>query len=491
MTDIEKRLLNLLNKNGKGFYTITWFTGEKQSYISESVQNVTGFTSTELSKELGGLNNIICEQDRLLVKKALSELFSSSFNSKEITFRIVTKENKIKNIHQIIFVERNSLGKVIVVETINTDFTIETGDSEAINQEYKKLLDLNNAKDKFISIVSHDLRAPFTSLLGFSEILISEKDLPEDEKQEYLGYINNAAQSQLQLVNHLLDWSRLQTGRLVVEPHRLNVKALVANAASLLTGTAIRKSVSIFQSIDEELFIHADERLITQVVCNLLSNAIKFTPTGKSITIRAEKFKTGYIEFVIKDEGVGISDADQSKIFKIDEKFSSNGTEGEKGSGLGLILVKDIIEKHNGEIWFYSRQEVGTEFHFTLPEAKNVVLIVEDDSGMLSLYKKIISKAFEDCEIIEANNGYEALRVILNKLPSLVITDHEMPLMSGVQLIEAIRKKEGKRAVPIIVISAKFNDVIRQKYTELGVNKLIPKPIEGKQLVDLIYQSVN
>jgi len=293
------------------------------------------------------------------------------------------------------------------------------------------------------------------------------------------------------LVNHLLDWSRLQTGRLIIEPHRMNVKSLVANAASLLTGTAIRKNVSIYQAIDEDLFIHADERLITQVVCNLLGNAIKFTPTGKSITISADKFKTGYIEFIIKDEGVGISEANQSKIFKIDEKFSANGTDGEKGSGLGLILVKDIVEKHNGEIWFYSKQDSGTEFHFTLPEAKNVVLIVEDDPGMLSLYKKIINKAFDDCEIIEANNGYEALRVILNRLPSLVITDHEMPLMSGIQLIEAIRKKEGKSAIPIIVISAKFNDALRQRYTELGVKKLIPKPVEGKQLVDLIYQSVN
>lgn len=491
MPDIEERLLNLLNKNKKSFYTITYFSGDKQNFVSESVQNVTGFTSSELSKELGGLNSIICEQDRLTVKKTLTELFSSPFNNKELTFRIVTKENKIKNIHQSVFVERNELGKVIIIETINTDFTIETGDSEAINQEYKKLLEMNNAKDKFISIVSHDLRAPFTSLLGFSEILINEKDLPEDEKQEYLGYINNAAQSQLQLVNHLLDWSRLQTGRLVVEPHRLNVKSIVANSTSLLTGTAIRKNVTIYQSIDEELYIHADERLISQAVCNLIGNAIKFTPAGKSITVSAEKFKTGYVEIVIKDEGIGISELDQTKIFKIDEKFSANGTEGEKGSGLGLILVKDIIEKHNGEIWFYSKQEVGTEFHFTIPEAKNVVLIVEDDPSMLSLYKKIITKAFEDCEIIEANNGYEALRVILNKLPSLVITDHEMPLMSGIQLIEAIRKKEGKRAIPIIVISAKFNDTLRQKYTELGVKKLIPKPIEGKQLVDLIYQSVN
>lgn len=491
MPDIEKRLLNLLNKNVKSFYTITYFSGEKENYISDSVQNVTGFTSSELSKELGGLNNIICEKDRLVVKRTLTELFSSPFNNKELTFRIVTKENRIKTIHQSVFVERNELGKVIIVETINTDSTIETGDTEAINQEYKKLLEMNNAKDKFISIVSHDLRAPFTSLLGFSEILISEKDLPEDEKQEYLGYINNAAQSQLHLVNHLLDWSRLQTGRLIIEPHRMNVKSLVANATSLLTGTAIRKNVSIYQAIDEDLFIHADERLITQVVCNLLGNAIKFTPTGKSITISADKFKTGYIEFIIKDEGVGISEANQSKIFKIDEKFSANGTDGEKGSGLGLILVKDIVEKHNGEIWFYSKQDSGTEFHFTLPEAKNVVLIVEDDPGMLSLYKKIINKAFDDCEIIEANNGYEALRVILNRLPSLVITDHEMPLMSGIQLIEAIRKKEGKSAIPIIVISAKFNDALRQRYTELGVKKLIPKPVEGKQLVDLIYQSVN
>jgi hypothetical protein len=104
------------------------------------------------------------------------------------------------------------------------------------------------------------------------------------------------------------------------------------------------------------------------------------------------------------------------KVFKIGEKFSINGTNGEKGSGLGLILVKEIIEKHGGTIWFYSKEGIGTDFHFTIPEAKNLVLIVEDDPDMLSLYRKILNKYLPNFDIIEAVNGYDAIRIIINRV---------------------------------------------------------------------------
>ncbi len=490
MPNIENRITNLLNKCKNEFVTINYYTEGKKNYISDSVFFVTGYTAAELLNQMGGLSNIICEEDKYTVKKIMGELFSGIVNAREISFRIVTKENKTKWINQSIFLERDNVGNVVVVETINHENTEQHTFESKQTEDFEKLIEINAEKDKFISIVSHDLRAPFTSILGFSEILLNEKDIAEEEKNEYLSYIHSAAETELQLVNHLLDWSRLQTGRLTVEPHRINAKSLISNAASLLTGSAIRKNINVYIAVDDQIFINADERLLTQVICNLIGNAIKFTPNGKSITITAEQFKKGFIEVVIKDEGLGIAEKDQNKIFKLDQKFSLNGTEGEKGSGLGLILVKDIIEKHGGDVWFYSTLNVGTEFHFTIPEAKNIVLLVEDDVDLLHLYKNIISKALVNFEIVQAANGYEAMQVLLNRHPSIVITDHEMPLMSGVQLCQAIRKKEGNKSIPVIVISAKFDDILRQKYIELGVKKMIPKPIESRYLIDLIQENV-
>ncbi len=137
------------------------------------------------------------------------------------------------------------------------------------------------------------------------------------------------------------------------------------------------------------------------------------------------------IEIIIRDEGVGIQEENQLKLFKIDEKFSTEGTKGEKGIGLGLKLVKEIIEKHNGKIWFYSQPEVGTEFHFIIPEAKQIYLLVEDEPKTRIFDKKYILKEFPDAEIIETENGYEALNVAFKKVPSMAISDHDMPLMNG------------------------------------------------------------
>ena len=490
MTDIENKIFELVKKCDSEFFTITYLNSDKPSFISDSVLNVTGFSAKELSEEMGGLNAIIYEEDRFNVKKELTRLVTSKDSSTQITFRIITKDNNIKEITQTIFAVRNQLNEVTTIETINKDTSFFGAKSAVSENEFKGLVEKNAAKDKFISIISHDLRAPFTSILGFSEILLNEKELSDDERQEYLSYIHDAAETQLELVNHLLDWSRLQTGRIAIDLRRLNLKAAVSNAISQLTGLAIRKGVNVNCTIPDNININADEKLILQALTNLIGNSIKFTSTGKNINISAENYKSGLIEVVIKDEGIGIAEKDMHKVFKIGEKFSINGTNGEKGSGLGLILVKEIIEKHGGTIWFYSKEGIGTDFHFTIPEAKNLVLIVEDDPDMLSLYRKILNKYLPNFDIIEAVNGYDAIRIIINRVPSLVITDHEMPLMSGIQLIEALRKKDENKNIPVIVVSAKFNDNIRQSYLNMGVNKLIPKPVEGKNLIDIIHNCV-
>ena len=237
---------------------------------------------------------------------------------------------------------------------------------------------------------------------------------------------------------------------------RVNLRILVSNCVAILTGAAIRKSVEIKVDINKKYYVNADERLSVQAVSNLLSNAIKFTPAGKKIYVTADIFKKGLLELIVKDEGIGMNETNQSKLFKIDEKLSLVGTNGEKGSGLGLMLVKEIVAKHNGEIWFYSKLGEGSEFHITLPEAENIILIVEDDTESRNLYIRSVKKVFKDYQIMEAENGYEAMSIILEKIPTVILTDHSMPLMNGIQLVEAMKKKYFD-IVPIIVISSFFD----------------------------------
>jgi CheY-like chemotaxis protein len=255
-----------------------------------------------------------------------------------------------------------------------------------------------------------------------------------------------------------------------------------------LTGDAVRKNIDIKIDIPSDLSINADERLFGQAIIHLVSNAIKFTPEGKDVHISASRFKEGSVEIIVRDEGLGISEENQSKLFRIDQKFSLQGTSGEKGSGLGLTLVKEIIDKHGGQVWFYSQVGEGSEFHITLPEAKNLILLVEDDNATKELYKKIIEGALSNFEVRFANNGYEAINLYRQILPTIIITDHDMPLMNGIQLVEILQKKESNKAVPIIVISAKLNEELIKKYTRLGVDKIIPKPVDQNLLISSIKE---
>jgi len=481
----ESAFLSFAEANEGFFLAVRYFgnDSERPCSFSKSVEKVTGYTAEEIEALPAGLNSLIVKEDILKIKKLLAEFKENPRNKiSKAVYRIQTKSGKTIWLEEIFSPRRDKAGNLLQIESAVFDVTdfIEK-ETELLNvQEHLKRK--NAIKDKFISIVSHDLRSPFTSLLGFSEILLKEDDLPEEEKREYLEYIYDAAKSELELINDLLDWARLQTGKIKIQPKRLNLHYAVSSAVSVLTGNAIRKEVEIKTDIPDDLYVKADERLFHEAVKNLVANAIKFTPRGKRIFLKGNRFKNGVIELIIRDEGVGIPEKEQAKIFRLDEKFTLEGTEGEKGSGLGLALVKEIIDKHNGNIWFYSKEGEGTEFHITLAEARNKILIVEDDLDTRKLLRNLILKHVKNCDIIESTNGYEALTLMEKEIPTLLITDHEMPLMNGKQLVEAVLKKSGGIDIPVMIVSGKLDEKLKSEYQELGVASIVGKPIDHNLL---------
>ncbi len=458
--------------------------------ISPSIEKLTGFSVKEVVELSSKYNSLIFEDDIANVRNALKRIEQNEVDSTEAEYRIRIKSGKIIWVGEYFSkVFDDSINDFIIISVVVDISKVKKHETE-LTKVNLELTELNKSKDKLISIVSHDLRAPFTSLLGFTEILLNESNLSEVDRNEYLKYIHEASQSQLQLVNYLLDWSRLKLGTMNINPVRLNLKMLVSNCVSSLTGVAIRKNIEIKTNISSDTNVNCDERLTTQAISNLISNAIKFTPEGRKVYVTSEKFKEGMIEVIIKDEGVGIAEKNQEKLFRIDQKFSLNGTSGEKGSGLGLTLVKEIIENQKGNIWFYSKESEGSEFHITLQESQNIILIVEDDPIQRSLYKRIVSKALAHYQVLEAVNGFEAMSILMKEMPSLILTDHDMPLMNGIQLVEALRKKDPHKKVEVIVISAKLDDSIDDKYFNLGVKQLLSKPVHNDKLVKVLQESV-
>lgn len=463
-----------------------------QIIYTKSIESVTGMSIEEINQFPEQLYSLIPEEDFHPFIKNIREKFANPnvFNF-ETEFLIKPAPDRIIWLKEYIKIVRDKNGlpfEVISLFVNNSELKSITEESKIKIDKYKEL---NQAKDKFISIVSHDLRAPFTTLLGFSEILVNEKDIEEEERNEYLGYIYDSSKTQLSLINNLLDWSRLQTGRVKVEPQRLHVKSIISNALSPISIEAARKRIELKFDIPNELYMNADERLISQTIINLVSNAIKFSNEGSDISISASKFKEGMLEFIVKDDGVGISEENQSKLFQIDQKFSLPGTDGQKGSGLGLTLAKEIIDQHNGYIWFYSQEGIGSEFHFTIPEAKNIILLIEHDKELREHLKEVIELNLSGFEIIFSNNGYEAISKFKTILPTLIITDHDMPLMNGIQLVEAINSKDAIATIPIIVILQNLTDELTARYDKLGISKIVTKPVNDSLLLTTIQSCLN
>ena len=467
-------------------FTIEWNNAE--CFCSRSFEDFIGYTSKELSKLPFGHHSLVSENQGEEIRKSLIESKSIEHSEqKKIDFELVSKDGKSIWIREFItFPQLENRNNFISILFDISDFkNYELELNEIINVKTK----LNNSKDKLLSIISHDLRAPFSSLLGFAEILINEPNLPEEERNEFLQYIFEASQIQLQMVNHLLDWTRLQSGAMKFDPQRLEIKDVVDNCVSVLTGSVIRKNIQIKVIGENGIFVTADERLISQAITNLLSNAVKFTPSGKKITITIENFKESMIELVIADEGVGIEEKYHNKLFRIDAKFTKIGTAGEKGSGFGLPLVKEIIEKHNGDIWFYSEYNKGSEFHFTLPKSDDTILILEEHEDLQKVYLNLVEENYKNYKINFCKNGFELLNSILQKTPSLLITYHKMPLMSGLQVVSSLRKKDIHSKVNVIILGDDISENEKQEYKNFNVKTFLKLSSTPDQL-DTVFKKI-
>lgn len=470
-------------------------SGEPDIRYSDGVLDVTGYAGAEINSLFGGWNILIVKEDRHDYKKKIEELENDpSRNYTSIDYRIIRKNGKIINISERINLVRNKEGEIVKRFGLVTDVTAYVKEIKELEEKKEELELLNSSKDNFISILSHDLRAPFTSILGFSEILLNESGLSENDKVEYLKYIHDSSQNQLQLINYLLDWSRLQTGRLKIQPQRLHAQSLVFNCVSYLTGQAVRKNINISVKVLDSFYIDADERLITMVLTNLINNAIKFSKENSSIEISSRVYNNDFIEFVVRDSGIGISEANSEKLFNIGKIFTTEGTKGEKGSGLGLALARQIVEKHRGDIWFYSTEAKGSEFHFTIPAATNTILIVMDNKDELNNLELNFKEAYPGFTILTAENAFEALGIITAKLPSLVITNHRLPLMDGLKFINTVRKENKIILIPFIVFLDSDSEETIKSYQEIGVKTIKHAPGLTEQLktkVESVLYSFN
>ncbi|MEO8231053.1 MAG: PAS domain-containing sensor histidine kinase [Ignavibacteriota bacterium] len=351
------------------FSPIPYFTLDKVGVIKEVNLNASKMFGTERKRLIGkNLISFVTIEHRDIFNSFIDLVFNSEkkhsceLDIKGINKDILNVKLEAIKLEDILDTDQNCQVTLIDLTEIKR---IENSLKES-NEELKAL---NANKDKYFSIIAHDLRSPFQSLLGFSELLATEiETLSQEEIVQFSRALNDDLKSVYGLLDNLLHWSRIQRNILEYNPEFIELDKVVNKITSILYQSAKSKSISISNNIDRECKVYADEDMVRLVVQNLIINAIKFTPREGHIIISAKE-RNDFIEVSFQDNGIGIEPGRTSELFNFNSIFTTEGTDGEKGTGLGLPLCKEFVERNFGKIWVESELGKGSKFIFTLKKS--------------------------------------------------------------------------------------------------------------------------
>jgi len=334
---------------------------KKITLWNNECQKVTGYSLSDIQKVDNPIEMMMKhDQD---YQTLLSNISNPDGQFSEYT--IIDKNKEERNQFWAGF--KSASGLVIGV---GYDTTKLTKTLTELNITADKLQEANHTKDKFLSIIAHDLKNPFNAIVGFSDLLCSSySDLDDETKLDLIKDIQHSAKLNFNLLEKMLEWSMSQSDHIPYKPQSLNLQSIINDSSSFASFQASQKNIKIKNNTSENAYIFADENMLTSLLRNLISNAIKFTPESGEIQIKTEDSDTE-VKISIKDNGVGMSQDNIEKLFRTDAKVQTSGTSDEKGTGLGLLICKEFVDKHKGNIWVESQINEGCEFFITFPKKK-------------------------------------------------------------------------------------------------------------------------
>lgn len=307
------------------------------------------------------------------------DLFGKMIDLKKAKKIILIQNEELEAKNEEINIKRNALentnlkfrkrtielfGKMV---DLRKAYNIINNQKKEIESQRKQLHEMNASKDKFFSIIAHDLKNPIAGFLGLTEVMAQDMDsFTDEEKHEFINLIHKSSKQLYSLLENLLQWSRAQTGRLSFRPRVINVCNVVNDNIALIGTSAEIKEIKLINRVNSESFAFADADMVNTIVRNLITNAVKFSHPGEEIIIHSS-IKGDMVQISVKDCGVGISPEDQKKLFNIAFNASTIGTAKEEGTGLGLILCKEFANRNGGDVFVKSELNQGSEFSFTLP----------------------------------------------------------------------------------------------------------------------------
>ena len=461
--------------------------------------------SMELSQELGkpvipGYDTIIAKTDAL-----------RTMDGNEWTY--ISKSGRKIPVWVSVTCIKNTDGNILGYFSAAEDYTVKKQVEQSLIEAKNLAEQAAQAKDSFLANMSHEIRTPLNAIIGFTELL-SQNTL-DPTLMDYVNNINTAGANLLLIINDILDISKIESGQLVIESHPVNLKSTLKHVYDLLKVKALEKNLEFNLYLDADMpeFVIGDKGRINQILMNLAGNSLKFTEKGE-VTISVKKLgetdKTVKLRFSIKDTGIGIP---ENKIDSIFERFTQaevSTTRRFGGTGLGLNIVKQLVELQNGEINVTSKVGQGSDFYFILeflkveiPKSENekeIIQPMEESLGKLSillcednelnqhLARRVIEKFGFDLDI--AINGKEGIERLLNKNYDLILMDLQMSVMDGYQATIYIREVL-KNDIPIIAMTAHSLVGEQQKCKEIGMNAYVSKPFKQTELLEQIRAVVD